>query len=59
MRLMCTPTEIICNIAISFVLGYDEDIKISSNNFVELDVLPYAKEGTLKEKLDEIWPDVE
>ena len=56
---MCTPTEIICNIAISFVLGYDEDIKISSNNFVELDVLPYAKEGTLKEKLDEIWPDVE
>lgn len=53
------PTEIIYNIAISFILGFDEDIKISSHNFVELDALPYAKEGTLKEKLDEIWPDVE
>lgn len=49
------PTEIIYKIATSFILGFDEDVKITKHNFKQLDALPYAKEGTLEEKLDEIY----
>lgn len=49
------PTEIIYKIATSYILGFDEDVKITRHNFRQVDALPYAKEGTLKEKLDEIY----
>lgn len=49
------PTEIIYKIATSYILGFDEDVKITRHNFRQVDVLPYAKEGTLQQKLDEIY----
>ena len=49
------PTEIIYRIATSYIFGFDEDSKVSHNNFRLLDSLEYAKEGTLKEKLDELF----
>lgn len=49
------PTEIIYKIATSYILGFDEDVKITKHNFKQVDALPYAKDGTLKEKLDEIY----
>ena len=49
------PTEIIYRIATSFLLGFDEDVEITEHNFKKLDALPYAKEGTLSKKLDEIF----
>jgi len=49
------PTEIIYKIATSYILGFDEDVKITKHNFKQIDALTYAKEGTLKEKLDEIY----
>lgn len=49
------PTEIIYKIATSYILGFDEDVKIIHHNFRQLDALPFAKDGTLQEKLDEIY----
>lgn len=49
------PTEIIYKIATSYILGFDEDVIIENHNFRQVDVLPYAKEGTLQQKLDEIY----
>ncbi len=49
------PTEIIYKIATSYILGFDEDVTIKNHNFRQVDALPFAKEGTLQEKLDEIF----
>lgn len=49
------PTEIIYKISTSYILGFDEDVKITKHNFKQIDALPYAKEGTLQEKIDEIY----
>ena len=49
------PTEIIYRIATSFLLGFDENVSIKNHNFRQLDALPYAKDGTLEKKLDEIF----
>ncbi len=49
------PTEIIYNIAISYILGFAEDVDGIEHNFRKFDSLPYAKEGTLQEKLDELF----
>ena len=49
------PTEIIYHIALSYILGFNEDTKDIKHNFRQLDALPYAKEGTLQEKLDELF----
>lgn len=49
------PTEIIYKIATSYILGFDEEVKITKHNFKQVDALPYAKEGTLQDKLDEIY----
>ena len=49
------PTEIIYRIAISFILGFDENATERKHNFRMLDALPYAKEGTLENKLDEVF----
>ena len=49
------PTEIIYRIAISYILGFGEKIPGLKHNFRQVDALPYAKEGTLSRKLDEIY----
>ncbi|MGL5717090.1 MAG: DEAD/DEAH box helicase family protein [Paraclostridium sp.] len=49
------PTEIIYKIATSYILGFDKDIKIKHHNFKQIDAVPYTKEGTLQQKLDEIF----
>ena len=49
------PTEIIYHIALSYILGFNEDTKDIKHNFRQLDALPYAKEGTLPQKLDELF----
>ena len=49
------PTEIIYRIAKNFILGFSSEIKIKHNNLKLLDTLPYAQEGTLKEKLDNLF----
>lgn len=35
--------------------GFNEDTKDIKHNFRQLDALPYAKEGTLQQKLDELF----
>lgn len=49
------PTAIIYKIATNFILGFDESIKITAHNFKQADALPFAKEGTLEKKLDELF----
>jgi superfamily II DNA or RNA helicase len=49
------PTEIIYRIALSYILGFDETADITKHNFRQLDALPYAKDGTLQKKLDELF----
>ncbi len=49
------PTEIIYKIATSFILGFDEDVTVTKHNFKQVDALPYAKDGTLQAKIDELF----
>lgn len=49
------PTEIIYRIAIAYILGFAEDAGIIKHNFRMLDALPYAKDGTLDRKLNELF----
>ena len=49
------PTEIIYRIAKSFILGFDKDIKIDKYNLKLFDSLPFAQDGTLEQKLDEVF----
>ena len=49
------PTEIIYRIVLSFLLGFSEDVKISKNNIRLCDSLLYAKDGSLEEKLKEVF----
>ena len=42
----------------SSFLGFDEDVIIEKHNFKQVDALPYAKEGKLKEKIDELFPEI-
>ena len=49
------PTEIIYKIATSFILGFADNTDDLKHNFKQLDALPFAKEGTLKQKLDELF----
>lgn len=49
------PTEIIYNIAKNFILGFDNTANDFKHNLRMLDTLPYAKEGTLSAKLDEVY----
>ena len=51
------PTEIIYKIATSYILGFDEDVKITKHNFRQVDALPYAKDGTLQQVIDELYGD--
>lgn len=49
------PTEIIYRIATNFILGFNEKINIPVYHFAQADALEYAKEGTLQEKIDELF----
>lgn len=49
------PTEIIYQIALHFILGFNEHIDITEHNLRQLDALPFAKDGTLEQKLDELF----
>lgn len=49
------PTEIIYRIALAYILGFDETSDITKHNFRQVDALPYAKEGNLQQKLDELF----
>ena len=51
------PSRIIYNIVISFLLGFDETSFIKEHNIRFCDTLPFAKDGTLEQKLDEIFGD--
>lgn len=49
------PTEIIYQIALHFILGFNEHIDITKHNLRQFDALPFAKDGTLEQKLDELF----
>lgn len=49
------PTETIYRIAIAYILDFADGAGITKHNFRMLDALPYAKEGTLENKLDEVF----
>lgn len=49
------PTEIIYRISLNFILGFDENYEQRKHNFRQVDALLLAKEGTLNEKLDELF----
>ena len=49
------PTEIIYRIAANYLLGFDKKVKITEHNLRMLNSLPYAENGTLEKKLDELY----
>jgi hypothetical protein len=49
------PTEIIYNIAKNFVLGFDDNLGEIEHNLRQFDATPYAADGTLEQKLDELF----
>ena len=49
------PTEIIYRIAVRFILGFDNGGIIKNHNFKQVDALEFAKNGTLQQKIDEIF----
>ena len=49
------PTEIIYQIALHFILGFDGGELIEKHHLRQCDALPLAKDGTLKDKLDTIF----
>ena len=51
------PTEIIYRITLAFILGFKDDLKIGKYNIKLCDALQYAKEGTLEEKLAQLFPE--
>ena len=52
------PTEIIYRIATNFIFGSELTKGINTNHFIMLDAQPYAENGTLEQKLDEIFGQV-
>ena len=51
----CAPTEILYRICCSYILGFSKDFTIEKHNIKLCDTLKYAKEGTLSDKLSEIF----
>lgn len=49
------PTEIIYKIATNYILGFADNMDEIRHNFKQVDALPYAKDGTLQQKIDEIF----
>ena len=51
------PTEIICRIAISYILGFAKDHGITAHHIRQADTLEFAKAGTMERELDKIFKD--
>lgn len=49
------PTEIIYRISLSYILGFTDEIQIDQHNIYLCDALQFAKDGTLEEKLIELF----
>ena len=49
------PTEIIYRISLAYILGFTDEIEIREHNIKLCDSLQYAKEGTLEDKLVELF----
>lgn len=49
------PTEIIYRISLAYILGFTDEIDIQEHNIKLCDSLQYAKEGTLEDKLIELF----
>lgn len=49
------PSEIIYRIAANYILGFSEEHNGKQYNFRICNALPYARDGTLSEKLDELF----
>ena len=54
----CAPTEIIYRICLSYILGFSDEIKIGKHNIKLYDTLKYAKDGTLREELEKLFPEL-
>ena len=52
------PTEIIYRICLAYILGFSDEISIDKHNIRLCDTLEYAKNGTLEEKLAELFPEL-
>lgn len=52
------PTEIIYRICLSYIMGFSSEIEIEKHNIKMCDALVYAKEGTLNQKLMELFPEL-
>ena len=52
------PTEIIYRISLAYILGFSKDIEIKKYNIRLCDALEYAKNGTLEQKLRELFPEL-
>ena len=52
------PTEIIYRICLSYIMGFSSEIEIEKHNIRMCDALEYAKEGTLNQKLMELFPEL-
>lgn len=50
------PTEIIYRIATRYILGFDPSIQPEQSNFRQVDTVPYAKEGRMKDLLEKEFP---
>ena len=51
------PTRIIYLIATNYILGFDNNKEIETNNFVEADAAEAAKNGTLSHLVGKYWGD--
>lgn len=49
------PTRIIYLIATNYILGFDEELKEETHNFVECDAAEASKQGTLKELVNKYF----
>jgi len=50
-----SPTPILQGITQAYIFGFDKELKISRNNFIQHDLTPDAKEEKAKEKLQELY----
>ena len=49
------PTSIIYRIAMNFIFGFNAGHKMDRSHFKLCDTLPYAENGTLEERLEELF----
>lgn len=52
------PTEIIYRICLAYIMGFSDEITIEKHNIKLCDALEYAKNGTLEDKLEELFPEL-